>query len=258
MSSQYEPTYYDILGVRQDAPTEAIRERYRTLVLKFHPDREGSVIAGEAMAWINQAYKVLSDPQRRHAYDTFLSGRRGRAAQGNTRKRRLQFQPDIPWKIRAGVALAIASCFLAGFLAEPFLGTNVISHQNVGNLRHHFEPIIIGGLVALPTSVPLFGVPWACLAGFMTGVPDRAVLALFIGVSSKASATALEYALLATGLKLGAYYLGICRGFTLIYLVKMWRFNYWDKTFTIGEIVTTVVLGGLAGYFEHKMGVLLP
>ncbi|MDE2590561.1 MAG: DnaJ domain-containing protein, partial [Patescibacteria group bacterium] len=38
--------YYEILGVFQDAPAEEIKKRYTALVLKFHPDKESSSIAG--------------------------------------------------------------------------------------------------------------------------------------------------------------------------------------------------------------------
>jgi curved DNA-binding protein CbpA len=63
--------YYRILQVQPDAPTEIIRASYRTLMrdLKKHPDLGGSTWDAEVL---NEAYEVLSDPQRRTAYDEEL------------------------------------------------------------------------------------------------------------------------------------------------------------------------------------------
>ena len=67
-----EPNYYEILGVFQDASIDDNKKRYRTLVLKLHPDKESSSIAREAMVSINRAFDVLSDQKRRAEYDTIL------------------------------------------------------------------------------------------------------------------------------------------------------------------------------------------
>ncbi len=67
-------SHYDVLGLRDDASAEAIRERYRSLAREFHPDRVGgSAAGGDKMPAINEAYRVLSDPGRRAVYD---AGRR--------------------------------------------------------------------------------------------------------------------------------------------------------------------------------------
>ena len=57
---------YDILGVRQDAPQEAIKAAYREKARKTHPDHGGSQ---EAFVTVSQAYKILSDPEQRKEYD---------------------------------------------------------------------------------------------------------------------------------------------------------------------------------------------
>ncbi len=72
--------YYRILHVQPEAPLEIIRASYRALMgpLGLHPDRGGD----HAMAvLINEAYAVLSDPDRRAAYDRTLQRGRGRAAE---------------------------------------------------------------------------------------------------------------------------------------------------------------------------------
>lgn len=65
-----EQDHYEVLGVSPDASTEGIREAYRRLAFRYHPDRNqlrGD--ADERMARINEAYTILSDPLRRKAYD---------------------------------------------------------------------------------------------------------------------------------------------------------------------------------------------
>ncbi|MFK8025299.1 MAG: J domain-containing protein [Ilumatobacter sp.] len=63
-------SHYDVLGLRDDASSEAIREQYRRLAREFHPDRAvGSAAGSEKMPMINEAYRVLSDPGRRAMYD---------------------------------------------------------------------------------------------------------------------------------------------------------------------------------------------
>jgi len=63
--------YYDVLGVGHDASQKAIKEAYRELAFKYHPDRnKGNPKASEKMKAINEAYAVLSDSTKRQEYDT--------------------------------------------------------------------------------------------------------------------------------------------------------------------------------------------
>lgn len=62
--------YYKILGVRRDASQEEIKEAYRKLAKKYHPDfNPGNREAEEKFKEINEAYQVLSDPEKRKQYD---------------------------------------------------------------------------------------------------------------------------------------------------------------------------------------------
>jgi DnaJ-class molecular chaperone len=62
--------YYDILGLKKDANPKEIREAYRRLALLHHPDRnKDNPDAAARMKEINEAYAVLSDPQKRQEYD---------------------------------------------------------------------------------------------------------------------------------------------------------------------------------------------
>jgi curved DNA-binding protein len=62
--------YYRILGVPQSASGEDIRRAYRRLAREHHPDRnEGSPESEERLKEINEAYRVLGDPDRKKDYD---------------------------------------------------------------------------------------------------------------------------------------------------------------------------------------------
>jgi len=63
--------YYEILGVSKSASTEDIKKSYRTKARKHHPDVDKSAGAEERFKEINEAYQVLSDPQKKAAYDQF-------------------------------------------------------------------------------------------------------------------------------------------------------------------------------------------
>ena len=64
--------YYQILGVERNANQEDIKRAYRRLARQFHPDvNPDNPAAEERFKKINEAYQVLSDPQKRRRYDQF-------------------------------------------------------------------------------------------------------------------------------------------------------------------------------------------
>lgn len=72
-----EKNYYKTLGVSEDASDEEIRKAYRKLAKKYHPDRnEGSEAAQDKFKEISEAYRVLSDPEKREKYDRLRQAHR--------------------------------------------------------------------------------------------------------------------------------------------------------------------------------------
>ncbi|MCP4396330.1 MAG: J domain-containing protein [bacterium] len=64
--------YYDVLGVKKDASDVELKKAYRKLAMKYHPDRnKDDKVAEEKFKEVNEAYAVLSDPQKRKQYDMF-------------------------------------------------------------------------------------------------------------------------------------------------------------------------------------------
>ena len=64
--------YYEILGVDKNADDDAIKRAYRTMAKKYHPDlHPGDAEAEKSFKEVNEAYSVLSDPDKKAKYDRF-------------------------------------------------------------------------------------------------------------------------------------------------------------------------------------------
>ena len=63
--------YYRILGVSRDADDDAIKQAYRKLARKYHPDVNEDADAEDKFKQAREAYEVLRDPEKRRAYDRF-------------------------------------------------------------------------------------------------------------------------------------------------------------------------------------------
>jgi molecular chaperone DnaJ len=71
-STNNKRDYYEVLGIARGVNDEEIKKAYRRLAIQYHPDRNpGDRQAEERFKEINEAYQVLSDPEKRLQYDRF-------------------------------------------------------------------------------------------------------------------------------------------------------------------------------------------
>ena len=63
--------YYEILGVERGASNEDVKKAFRRLAMQYHPDRNKDDGAEQKFKEVGEAYEVLSDPEKRAAYDRF-------------------------------------------------------------------------------------------------------------------------------------------------------------------------------------------
>ena len=65
----HDKDYYGALGISENADANQIRDAYRRMAFKYHPDRNTDDDAAEKMKQVNEAYAVLSHPDKRRQYD---------------------------------------------------------------------------------------------------------------------------------------------------------------------------------------------
>ncbi|MEN8584789.1 J domain-containing protein [Burkholderia sp. RS01] len=85
MMTRPVPDYYAVLHVSRGASPQEIARAYRALMRRHHPDVAGGEAAAAELQLIMQAFSVLRDPKRRHAYDRedFRAGRAAPPAEHN-------------------------------------------------------------------------------------------------------------------------------------------------------------------------------
>src|SRR5438876_12291089 len=85
--------YYGVMGVDRKASAEEIKNAYRKLARKYHPDVSKETDAEEKFKEVGEAYETLKDPEKRAAYDQL-----GRHSAGE------EFRPPPDWQQSFGGA----------------------------------------------------------------------------------------------------------------------------------------------------------
>ena len=118
--------YYEILGVPRGASSDEIKKSYRRLAMKYHPDRNpDDNTAEDKFKTVQEAYAVLSDPEKKEAYDRF-----GAAA----------FEQGGGFNARG----ADFSSVFDDLFSDFFGGANRAPRQRVLSIRLNFEESING------------------------------------------------------------------------------------------------------------------
>lgn len=128
--------YYKTLGVSRDATAEEIKKAFRRLARKYHPDVSKETGAEQKMKEVNEANAVLSDPEKRAAYDQL--GQRGFQAGSD-------FQPPPGWDAgfefsgrgSGGAQAADFSDFFAELFGKQMGGGSRQTHHRMRGEDHH-------------------------------------------------------------------------------------------------------------------------
>ena len=114
MGASAEHSHYKTLGLAPQADPEAVRRAYRRQAQRCHPDKApGDLRAQERMAHINEAYAVLSHPERRASYDRWMQARNARvhAERALRHARPSRFAASWPWGLVFVTATFAVSAF---------------------------------------------------------------------------------------------------------------------------------------------------
>jgi len=97
--------YYKLMGISKNASEDEIKKAYKKLALKYHPDKNSDLDAAEIFRCIAEAYEVLSDREKRTAYDKYKEdsmryrSRRSRRSNDENFTREQHFHPSDPFDL---------------------------------------------------------------------------------------------------------------------------------------------------------------
>lgn len=126
--------YYKILGISRDASEKEVKKAFRSLSLKYHPDRnKGNQEAADMYLKINQAYETLTDPEKKKIYDIY-------GEEGLNQEQNLQQRQNMPKGPNARLDLNVdLSELYNGNIKEMSITKNVVCkkcHGTGGKLGH--------------------------------------------------------------------------------------------------------------------------
>lgn len=140
--------YYKILEIPPTSPPLAIKKAYRRLALKYHPDKNsGNLLYEQKFKEINEAYRVLSDPQKRNDYNYSRTNER-------TTQARPQYHADVvstrtilvqAKKLRSKVAAADPNRMNKEAVFRQV--EQLLSRHNVGMLKEGYDEKINSAFV---------------------------------------------------------------------------------------------------------------
>jgi DnaJ-class molecular chaperone len=145
-------TYYQVLGVSEDARPDEIKRAYRRLVRQLHPDLTGGDTA-LSLRQVIQAYETLSDEQRRRSYDQDLAGRRRPSAPEADHRGWFADEIAIDFPSIADVVDRIRDAFLgADEAADRPLSAEILLSR-----REAFDGVTVPLEVPVRSTCPLCG-----------------------------------------------------------------------------------------------------
>lgn len=106
--------YYKILGVDRKASADEIKRAYRKLARQYHPDKNTAANAEDRFKEVSEAYEVLSEPEKRQAYDQL----------GPNWKSGQQFRPPPGWNFNTGGARGAEAGGFSDFFSTLFGGND--------------------------------------------------------------------------------------------------------------------------------------
>jgi curved DNA-binding protein len=112
--------YYKTLGVTKTATDDEIKKSYRSLAMKFHPDRNNEPGAEDRFKEIKEAYEVLSEPNTRRQYDQFGH---------DSHTRQNQHHNMHTWTFTQGAAPNINNMFHSTFGNHPAFAEGIFGAQ---------------------------------------------------------------------------------------------------------------------------------
>ncbi|HEY7295904.1 MAG TPA: J domain-containing protein [Dehalococcoidia bacterium] len=174
---------YAILGVEVAASTDEIRAAYRSLAQRFHPDHNpNDLAAAHRMQEINEAFAVLTTPERRRAYDEALAiaahASTAAPAHGAGRGQRPYFRGSN-WGLHEGAAAPPEHIVRAAPGAFNLVVTDA-SHPPVRLVSLHSDAPFRVALRAAPSS-------WLAVSAAEVELPRRGSVELTIGVTPEAA-----------------------------------------------------------------------